>query len=45
LWRELRDFRSVVLTGKNHLTAAGFLGPIPAEYIDSLVNFIKANDR
>ena len=45
LWRELRDFRSVVLAGKNHLTAAGFLGPLPAEYIDVLVNFINANDR
>ena len=45
LWRELQDFRSVVLAGKNHLTAAGFLGPIPAEYIDSLVDFINANDK
>jgi pimeloyl-ACP methyl ester carboxylesterase len=45
LWRELRDFRSVVLAGKNHLTAAGFLGPMPAEYIDAVVNFINANDR
>ena len=45
LWRELRDFRSVVLAGKNHLTAAGFLGPMAPEYVDSLVNFINANDR
>ena len=44
-WRELRDFRSVVLAGKNHLTAAGFLGPMPAEYIDAVVNFINAADR
>ena len=45
MWRELRDFRSVVLAGKNHLTAAGFLGPMPPQYVDSLVNFINANDR
>lgn len=45
MWRELRDFRSVILVGKNHLTAAGFLSPMPPEYVDSLINFINASDR
>lgn len=45
MWRELRDFRSVILAGKNHLSAAGFGGPIPQEYIQALVTFINAHDR
>ena len=45
MWRELRDFRSAVLAGENHLTAAGFGGPIPPEYIQALVTFVNAHDR
>ncbi|HUP24018.1 MAG TPA: alpha/beta hydrolase [Thermoanaerobaculia bacterium] len=43
MWRELRNFTSVVLPGKSHLTAiaAPF---IPKEYEVSLVRFVNAND-
>jgi pimeloyl-ACP methyl ester carboxylesterase len=43
LWREARNFTSVVLPGKSHLTAI-MAGYIPKEYIESLVKFINAND-
>lgn len=43
LWREARNFTSVVLPGKSHLTAIA--APyIPKEYAQSLVKFINAND-
>lgn len=43
LWREARNFTSVVLPGKSHLTAIA--APyIPKEYAESLVKFINAND-
>ena len=42
--RELADFTAVVLPGKSHLTAI-MAGYIPQLYIDSLVEFIDANDR
>ena len=45
MWRELRDFRSVVLPGKNHLTAIGIGSPLPPEYIGALVSFIDGHDR
>ena len=40
--RELRDFRSVVLPGRGHntVTSAGY---IPALYIDTLAEFIRAH--
>jgi pimeloyl-ACP methyl ester carboxylesterase len=43
LQREVKNFKSVVLPGKSHLTAimAGFM---PKEYPESLVAFINAND-
>ncbi|HEY2840657.1 MAG TPA: alpha/beta hydrolase [Pirellulales bacterium] len=41
--RELANFKSVVLPGKSHLTAI-MAGYIPQLYIDSLVEFIDAND-
>jgi pimeloyl-ACP methyl ester carboxylesterase len=41
--RELKDFQSVVLPGKSHLTAI-MAGYIPPQYIDSLVAFIDAHD-
>ena len=41
--RELKNFRSVVLPGKSHLTAI-MAGYIPDLYVTSLVNFINEND-
>ena len=41
--RELKNFRSVVLPGKSHLTAI-MAGYIPKEYITALVEFIDSND-
>ena len=41
--RELKNFRSVVLPGKSHLTAI-MAGYIPKEYITTLVDFIDSND-
>jgi pimeloyl-ACP methyl ester carboxylesterase len=41
--RELKNFKSVVLPGKSHLTAI-MAGYIPQQYIDSLVTFIDVND-
>jgi pimeloyl-ACP methyl ester carboxylesterase len=41
--RELKQFTGVVLPGKSHLTAI-MQGYIPPLYIDSLVEFINAND-
>jgi pimeloyl-ACP methyl ester carboxylesterase len=43
MWRELRDFRSVVLPGKSHLTAIS-PGFIPQAYIDGIVTFIDSHD-
>jgi pimeloyl-ACP methyl ester carboxylesterase len=42
--RELKNFKSVVLPGKSHLTAI-MAGYIPPLYIQSLVEFIDANDE
>ncbi len=42
--RELKNFKSVVLPGKSHLTAI-MAGYIPRAYIDSLAAFIDANDK
>jgi pimeloyl-ACP methyl ester carboxylesterase len=44
LWRELRDFTSVVLPGKSHLTAI-VAGSMPPEYLNAVVRFIDANDE
>jgi pimeloyl-ACP methyl ester carboxylesterase len=41
--RELKNFKSVILPGKSHLTAI-MAGYIPDLYIHSLVDFINAND-
>jgi hypothetical protein len=41
--RELRNFKGVILPGKSHLTAI-MQGYIPQLYIDSIVQFINAND-
>ena len=42
MWRELHNFTNVVLPGKSHLAISP--GYIPKEYIESIVNFINAND-
>jgi pimeloyl-ACP methyl ester carboxylesterase len=44
LQRELKDFRSVVLPGKSHLTAI-MAGYIPDQYIKTLVEFIDSHDK
>lgn len=41
--RELKNFKSVILPGKSHLTAI-FPGYMPELYLTSLVSFINAND-
>lgn len=41
--RELANFKSVVLPGKSHLTAI-MSGYMPQQYVDSLVEFVNAND-
>ena len=41
--REVKNFTSVVLPGKSHLTAI-MTGYMPKEYPESLVKFINAND-
>lgn len=43
LWREARDFTSVILPGKSHLTAI-VSGYMPPEYPNSLSRFIESND-
>lgn len=45
MWRELLDFRNVILAGHNHFSAAGFGAPLPPEYIEALVTFINSHDR
>jgi pimeloyl-ACP methyl ester carboxylesterase len=42
--RELKNFKSVILPGKSHLTAI-MSGYIPKEYVDTLVTFIDTNDK
>jgi pimeloyl-ACP methyl ester carboxylesterase len=42
--RELKNFKSVVLPGKSHLTAI-MAGYMPELYVRSLVDFINAHDR
>lgn len=44
MWRELNNFRNVVLPGKNHMSAIAVGGPMPQAYTDSLVEFINAHD-
>lgn len=44
MWRELNDFRNVVLPGLNHMSAIMVGGPMPQQYIDALVDFINSND-
>jgi pimeloyl-ACP methyl ester carboxylesterase len=44
LWRELQDFRHVVLPGENHMSAIGVGGRMPAAYPRALARFIDSND-
>jgi pimeloyl-ACP methyl ester carboxylesterase len=43
--RELRNFSNVILPGRNHMSAIAVGGPMPQQYIDTLVDFINANDE
>jgi pimeloyl-ACP methyl ester carboxylesterase len=43
LWREAKDFRLVVLEGRNHLGSVLY-GTMPQKYIDVMVEFITANN-
>jgi pimeloyl-ACP methyl ester carboxylesterase len=42
--RELKNFQNVILPGKNHMSAIAVGGPMPQQYIDSLVAFINTHD-
>jgi pimeloyl-ACP methyl ester carboxylesterase len=42
--RELAIFQIVILAGESHMSAAAIGGPMPSEYIESLVEFINAHD-
>jgi pimeloyl-ACP methyl ester carboxylesterase len=42
--RELKNFSNVILPAKNHVGAIAVGGPMPQQYIDSLVDFIDAID-
>ena len=42
--RELKGFQNVILPGKNHMSAIAVGGPMPQQYIDSLVAFINSHD-
>ena len=44
MWRELPDFRNVVLPGRNHMSAIGVGSPMPPEYREALREFITIND-
>lgn len=43
LWRELRNFQSIMLPGRGHLSSY-YPGVIPDAYLDGLVTFIDAHD-
>jgi len=45
LWREAGVFQNVILPGKTHLTAIAVGGPMPQQYIDSMVKFIDSYDE
>jgi pimeloyl-ACP methyl ester carboxylesterase len=44
MWRELRQFQSVIVPKKNHMSMIMIGGPMPPEYIKALKKFIDAND-
>jgi pimeloyl-ACP methyl ester carboxylesterase len=45
LWREAKIFQNVILPGKTHLTAIAVGGPMPQQYIESMVKFIDSYDE
>lgn len=45
LWREALVFQNVILPGKTHLTAIAVGGPMPQQYIDTMVKFIDSYDK
>lgn len=45
MWRELEIFQNVVLPGHNHMSAIMVGGPMPQQYIDSMLTFIESYDR
>lgn len=45
MWREVEIFQNVVLPGENHMTAIMVGGPMPQQYIDSMVGFITTYDE
>ena len=42
--RELKNFQNVILPGKNHMSAIAVGGPMPPQYIESLVQFVNSHD-
>jgi pimeloyl-ACP methyl ester carboxylesterase len=44
LWRELRNFQSIMLPQRGHLSSY-YPGVMPDEYIDGIVTFINAHDE
>lgn len=44
MWRELKIFQNVVLPGHNHMSAIMVGGPMPRQYVDSMVAFIESYD-
>ncbi len=45
MWRELRDFRGVILPGENHMSAIGVGGTMPMKYREALLEFVTINDE
>jgi len=45
LWREAKIFQNVILPGKTHLTAIAVGGPMPQQYIESMVKFVDSYDE
>lgn len=44
MWRELKHFTNVVLPGRNHMSAIAVGVPMDQKYVESMVDFINAND-
>jgi pimeloyl-ACP methyl ester carboxylesterase len=44
MFRELRDFTSVILQNHDHISAIGMRGPMPQQHIQTLVRFIDGHD-
>ncbi len=44
MWRELHNFKNVILPGRNHMTAIAVGVPMDETYVTEMVRFINAND-